>query len=85
MKPPRVPHADDESSSGDGSDPALSPREREIMRAIALGHSSKQIAADLIISRKTVESHRTNLFRKFGFRCVADLVRYAIRIGLIEP
>jgi DNA-binding CsgD family transcriptional regulator len=85
MKPPGASGADEESSSASGSDPALSAREREIMRQIALGHSSKQIAADLIISRKTVESHRTNLFRKFGFRCVADLVRYAIRIGLIEP
>jgi DNA-binding NarL/FixJ family response regulator len=62
----------------------LSPREVEIVRYIAEGKASKEIAAQLFISPKTVESHRTNLFRKCGFRSVADVVRYAIRYGLIE-
>ena len=85
MKPPRVPHADEESRSLGGNAAGLSARELEIVRQIADGKSSKEIAVQLGVSLKTVESHRTNLFRKLHFRSVVDLVRYAIRIGLIEP
>lgn len=70
-----------------GSPPAfpLSAREREIVRLIALGFTSKGIAGRLGISQKTVESHRTNIFLKGHFRCIADVTRYAIRVGIIEP
>jgi len=62
----------------------LSGREREVLRLIAEGLSAKEIAADLQISTKTVEAHRTSLMRKLGVRKATELVRYAVRHGLIE-
>jgi DNA-binding NarL/FixJ family response regulator len=66
------------------SDP-LTPRELQIVKLIAEGHTSDEIAADLVISRKTVDHHRANILAKLEMRSVADLTRYAIRRGLIEP
>jgi len=63
----------------------LSTREREVLRLIADGLSAKEIAAELGISTKTVEAHRTSLMRKLGARKATELVRYALRHGLIEP
>ncbi|MFQ5700200.1 MAG: response regulator transcription factor [Myxococcota bacterium] len=63
----------------------LSPREREIAGWIARGLSNKEIARELAISVKTVETHRTRLMQKLDLHSVADLVRYAIRNGLAEP
>lgn len=63
----------------------LTPREREIVQAIAEGRSSKQVAATLGISEATTETHRTNIMRKLGIHSVSELVRYAIRNGLVEP
>jgi DNA-binding NarL/FixJ family response regulator len=63
----------------------LSAREREVLRLIAEGLSAKEIAADLHISTKTVEAHRTSLMRKLGVRKATELVRYAVRHGLITP
>jgi DNA-binding NarL/FixJ family response regulator len=62
----------------------LSPREREIVCLIALGSTSKEIAAKLFISAATVETHRTNLMSKLGVRNVAGLVLYAFQYGLVE-
>ena len=62
----------------------LSAREREVLRLIAEGLSAKEIATDLNISTKTVEAHRTSLMRKLGVRKATELVRYAVRHGLIE-
>ena len=62
----------------------LSGRERQVLRLIAEGLSAKEIAADLSISTKTVEAHRTSLMRKLGVRKATELVRYAVRHGLIE-
>ena len=61
----------------------LTPREREIVQLIAEGHSTKEIARKLAISVKTVESHRTNVFRALGLHSVSDVVRYAIRNGIV--
>jgi DNA-binding NarL/FixJ family response regulator len=66
------------------SDP-LTPRELQIVKLIAEGHTSDAIAADLVISRKTVDHHRANILGKLEMRSVAELTRYAIRRGLIEP
>ena len=66
------------------SDP-LTPREREIVQRIAEGQTTKEIAAHLGLSVKTVESHRINLMRKLGIHETATLVRYAIRRGLTRP
>lgn len=63
----------------------LSSREREVLHSIADGLSAKEIALELKISTKTVEAHRTSLMRKVGVRKATELVRYALRHGLIEP
>ena len=62
----------------------LSAREREVLHLIAEGLSAKEVAAQLGISTKTVEAHRTSLMRKLGLRKATELVRYAVRHGLIE-
>jgi two-component system response regulator NreC len=62
----------------------LTKREREILQLIAEGYTSKEIAEDLFISRKTVENHRANIMNKLEIHDTAGLVRYAIKIGLIE-
>ena len=61
------------------------PREEEILKLVAEGHSSKEIAEMLFISVKTVERHRANMLQKLGMRDRLELTRYAIRAGLIEP
>ena len=63
----------------------LTTREDEVLKLIAEGHSSKEIAHALTISLKTVERHRANILRKLGMRDRTQLTRYAIRAGLIEP
>jgi DNA-binding NarL/FixJ family response regulator len=63
----------------------LTDREREILQLVAESHSTKEIAAKLDISVKTVDNHRTNLMRKLNLHDVASLTRYAVEIGLIEP
>ncbi|MFE3742458.1 response regulator [Streptomyces sp. NPDC059096] len=66
-------------------DSAVTPREEEILKLVAEGHTSKEIAGLLLISAKTVERHRANLLQKLGLRDRLELTRYAIRAGLIEP
>jgi two-component system response regulator NreC len=65
--------------SGDG----LSPRETEILRLIALGHTSAEIAGTLHLSRRTVETHRARIHRKLGLATRAELVRHALRRHLL--
>ncbi|MEU6661940.1 response regulator transcription factor [Streptomyces sp. NPDC046821] len=66
-------------------DSILTAREEEVLKLIAEGHSSKDIAETLFISIKTVQRHRANLLHKLGLRDRLDLTRYAIRAGLVEP
>lgn len=66
-------------------DQVLTPREEEVLKLVAEGHSSKEIAELLFISVKTVQRHRANLLQKLGLRDRLELTRYAIRVGLIEP
>lgn len=70
------------AASGDA--PRLTPRQREILRMIAEGNSTKEIAYQLGLSAKTVETHRAQLMERLRMRDVASLVRYAIRIGLVR-
>lgn len=63
----------------------LSPRELEVLKLVAEGHSSDDIAEQLVISRKTVDRHRANILEKLGMRHRVDLTRYAIKRGLVEP
>ncbi|MFJ4467630.1 response regulator [Streptomyces sp. NPDC089424] len=75
----RVHHGDE------SPDQTLTPREEEVLKLVAEGHSSKEIADLLFISIKTVQRHRANLLHKLRLRDRLELTRYAIRAGLIEP
>jgi DNA-binding NarL/FixJ family response regulator len=66
-------------------DDGLTPRELEIVKLIAEAYTNRQIAETLSLSEKTVESHRGNVLSKLGMRDRVELVRYAIRRGLVEP
>ena len=70
----------DDPSAG----PRLSPRQRQVLQMIAEGHSTKEIAAALSLSIKTVETHRAQVMERLDIHDVAGLVRYAIRMGLIR-
>jgi DNA-binding NarL/FixJ family response regulator len=63
----------------------LTPREQDVVKLIAEAYTNKQIGEILKVSEKTVESHRANVLAKLGMRDRVELVRYAIRRGLIEP
>jgi DNA-binding NarL/FixJ family response regulator len=63
----------------------LTPREQEVVKLVAEAHTNREIAEILHLAEKTVESHRANAMRKLGMRDRVELVRYAIRRGLIEP
>ena len=63
----------------------LTQREREILQRLAEGLSAKEIGAELRISVRTVESHRASMMRKLGIHKAAELVRFAIREGLVSP
>ena len=76
----------DRAHQGDaGSLDPLTPRELEVVKLVAEGHTSDEIAELLVISRKTVDRHRANILEKLGMRDRVDLTRYAIRRGLITP
>ncbi|MEU1849363.1 response regulator transcription factor [Streptomyces sp. NPDC019990] len=64
---------------------AITDREEEILKLVAEGHTSQEIADILVISSKTVERHRANLLQKLDLKDRLELTRYAIRVGLIEP
>ncbi len=71
-----------------GGEPAadvLTARQREVLRLVAGGKSTKEIAFDLNLSVKTVETHRAQIMERLGIRDVAGLVRYALRTGLVPP
>jgi DNA-binding NarL/FixJ family response regulator len=63
----------------------LTPRETEVLELVAEGQTSKQIAATLIISEKTVDRRRTNMLEKLGLHDRVELVRFAMRNGPVEP
>jgi len=63
----------------------LTDREQEVIKQIAEGLSSEEIAEALVISKKTVDRHRSNILEKLGMRNRVELTRYAIKRGLVEP
>jgi len=67
-----------------GTGENLSPRQAEVLKLIAEGKTMKQIALDLAISVKTVETHRMAVMTRLGVKDVAGLVRYAIKMGLVD-
>jgi len=77
-----LPNAD--ARITDGAYGTLTPREQEVMRLLAQGVSTKEVAERLFISPKTVENHRANIMGKLGLHSGIELVRYAARLGLID-
>jgi two-component system response regulator NreC len=73
-------HAPEEAAKLDG----LTDRERQVLQYLAEGTSNEEIAVSLVISPKTVERHRENIMRKLNLHSRAELVRYAIRKGIIQ-
>ena len=71
--------------SGEGRRSQITPREREIIRQIADGRSNKEIGAAFGISSRTAEVHRATILRKLGVSSTAEIVRFAIRNGIVEP
>ena len=78
-------YARDVQRRGRGAHEALTKRELDVLRLVAQGHTSSEIATELQIGRRTVESHRANLLAKLGLRNQAGLVRYALQNGIVAP
>jgi len=72
-------------SPAGGTAKPLSPREGEVLRLLAQGHSYREAAAQLGVSVKTIETHRKRLADKLGLRSRAELFRFAVEVGLLEP
>ena len=70
---------------GEQAGEELTPREVEVVKLVAEANTNKEIAQKLGMAEKTAENHRSNAMRKLGMRDRVELVRYAIRRGLIEP
>lgn len=77
--------AEKKSASSGETDDSLTARETEVLTLIAEGHTSREIAEELVISVKTVERHRENIMNKLDIHSRVELVKYAIKRGLIEP
>jgi DNA-binding CsgD family transcriptional regulator len=73
-------HDFDRRREGDG----LTQRERDVLRLVALGHTSREIAERLVLSVRTVETHRARIQRRLRLRSRAELVRWALENGLLE-
>jgi two-component system, NarL family, response regulator NreC len=74
------------SAAGRAAGPGgeLSEREVEVLHLLALGHTNAEIATELYVSVRTVETHRAHIQQKLGIKARADLVRYALERGLLE-
>lgn len=70
--------------AGEGAPAALSPREAEVLRLTALGHTNREIAAQLALSVRTVETHRSHVQQKLGLNGRSELTRYALDNGLLD-
>jgi two-component system, NarL family, response regulator NreC len=76
----------DAEEEGDGSRrPGLSPRETEVLRLVALGYTNREIAEQLALSVRTVETHRAHVQQKLGIDSRPEMTRYALDRGLISP
>lgn len=84
---PRVARAlmNQVSRAEGSSEPHLSEREKQVLTLIAQGLTGREIAEELSLSEKTVVAHRTSIMEKLDLHNTADLVRYAIREGLVKP
>ncbi len=75
----------DDVGGPEGSPSELTPREADVLRLIVLGHTNGEVAGQLFLSVRTVESHRASLQQKLGCRTRAELVRYALERGVLKP
>jgi len=73
------------NSPAGGNPKPLSPRETEVLRLLAQGHSYREAAEHLGVSVKTIETHRKRLVDKLGLKSRAELFRFAVEVGLLEP
>ena len=80
----RLAEAEADADPNDAADP-LSEREREVLRLLALGHTNQEIAKRLFISVRTAETHRAHVIRKLQVSTRAELVRYALATGQLDP
>ena len=71
--------------TADDSLPELTTRERQVVQLLAEGKGNKDVAVAMRVSVKTVEAHRSNINRKLSIRSTSDLVRYAVRNGIVAP
>ncbi len=78
--PPPTP-----AEEGTPSPDVLSPREREVLELLALGHTQREVAERLGVGTKSIETYRSRIGDKLELRSRADLVRYALRHGLVKP
>lgn len=84
---PRVAERLVDSLHGDLAKPrheSLSDRELQVLRRLASGRSVKEIAAELALSEKTISTYRTRMLEKMDMKSNADLIRYALQVGLVE-
>jgi DNA-binding NarL/FixJ family response regulator len=63
----------------------LTPRQLEVLRLMAKGHTTPSIARELQLSGKTIETHRGEVMKRVGIHDIVGLVRYAVRVGLVSP
>ncbi len=80
----RMVSADAEERKRADADP-LSDRERDVLRMLALGHTNQEIAGTLYISVRTAETHRAHIMQKLRLQTRAQLVRYALSEGMLDP
>jgi two-component system, NarL family, response regulator NreC len=73
------------ANAAEGGSPTLTPRQLEVLRLIAQGKRMKEIAAELGLSVRTIEDHKAQLQRTLGVDSTAELVKFAVRQGLIQP
>ena len=85
LKSMMVRMAEEDEPVGKKSRSRLTRREHEVARLLGQGKTNKEIATDLNISTRTVETHRTNILQKLGFHSLSDLIRYTIREGMVQP
>ena len=74
----------DKGASAKAKSPILSNREMQVLRLVARGFSNKQIAGQIFLSVKTVETYRSRVLSKLGLRTRSDVVRYAVHMGLLS-
>lgn len=85
LVPPDVHNGGSRPENEKSTASTLTAREREIVQLLAEGKGTKEVAQALDIAVKTVATHRTNILRKLRIHSIADLVRHAIRNGIVQP